>query len=238
VQAPPWSPSITPDYSAKFAAGYFAFSNVQGSESQPCFDPVGVGSCSTDDTKPGFQSFGNTLFPLRNILLDPSNPTGPQPQFFGLASGFDILNLHGSVTLAKYHPIDVVLTGDFVKNLAFNAKSISQHGAVNNLNTAGNFAGSDTGYGITLLVGHQELDARWDWNVSVGYKYVGSDAVLDSLTDSDFHMGGTNAKGYILSGSLALDKNVYMSATWRSANQIDGPTYAADSMMVDLNAKF
>ena len=39
-----------------------------------------------------------------------------------------------------------------------------------------------------------EITKRWDWNVSLAYKYVESDAVLDALNDPDFHLGGTNAR--------------------------------------------
>ena len=39
-------------------------------------------------------------------------------------------------------------------------------------------------------------------------RVVVADAVLDSLSDSDFHLGGTNAKGYILGGSAWFDESL------------------------------
>ncbi len=225
---------------AKIAVGYFDFDNVQGSESSPCFNPTGIGSCDTDDTVPGFVSFGNSVFPTRNIVQNPATPNGPQPELFGLASKFDVLDVHGQVVLTNYHPIDVVIDVDYLKNLGFNRNDIINRGPVNNLGSgsAAPFVGGNNGYGVSVLVGHQALEKKWDWNASIGYKYLESDAVLDSLTDPDFHLGGTNAKGYILTGNLALARNAYITAKWLSANQVSGPTYAADVLQVDLNAKF
>ena len=230
---------VRPDYDLKLALGYFDFERVAGSLSSPCYNPVAYGSCSTDDTKPGFVSFGNTMFPLRNLLVNSSNSTAAQPQYYGLASGFDVLNVHGELSFTKYNPIDVIFSGDFVKNLAFDARKILALNPSNNVSSdSKKFLGGDTGYAFGIQVGHRKLDERWDWNVAVTYKYLQTDAVLDSLTDPDFHLGGTNAKGYILGANLALARDAWLSATWRSANQVSGPTYSADSAMIDLNVRF
>jgi hypothetical protein len=229
---------INNETKAKLGVGYFSYSNVQGSQSTPCFDPVTNGSCDTDDSKPGFVQFGNTLSPLRNIVQDPSNPNGPVPQYFGLASGFRVLDVHGQVALTNYHPIDVVIDFDYVKNLAFKRSDIINRGPSNNLGSNNAYEGGDTGYLASISVGHQALEKLWDWNASVAYKYLETDAVLDALTDPDFHLGGTNAKGYILTANLGIAHNAYISAKFLSANQVSGPTYAADVLQIDLNAKF
>ncbi len=233
-----WKINDTTD--TKVGVGYFDFDNVQGSESSPCFNPVNIGSCDTDVTIPGFVQFGNTMFPTRNIEQNPATPNGPQPQVFGLASRFDILDVHGQLKLTNFHPVDVVIDVDYLKNLGFNRQSIVNRGPVNNLGsgTAAPYVGGDTGYSVSVSVGHQQLEKLWDWNAAIAYKYLESDAVLDALTDSDFHLGGTNAKGYILTGNLALAKNAFLTARWLSANQVSGPQYAVDVLQLDLNAKF
>jgi hypothetical protein len=231
---------ITKDYDAKLAVGYFAFNNVQGNISSPCLNPTAFGSCNTDDQVPGWVQFGNTLFPLRNIIAQPTatSSTGPQPQFFGLASKFNVLDIKGEFTLTNFHPIDVVLTADFVENLGFNRTSISSRGPVNNFGNQGTFQAGNNGYLGQITVGHQQLEKKWDWNFSLGYRYLETDAVLDALNDSDFHLGGTNAKGYTVVGNLALNKNVWMDAKWLSATQVSGQPYTANVLLVDLNAKF
>lgn len=79
---------------------------------------------------------------------------------------------------------------------------------------------------------------KGDWQVYGAYKRLGSDAVVDAYTDSDFHLGGTDAKGWILGGNYGLDKNAWLSVRWLSANEITGLPLAIDVLMLDLNAKF
>jgi hypothetical protein len=228
---------INDDYAAKLGVGYFAFSRVQGELSAPCVAPTAFGDCNTDDTKPPFVQFGNTLMPIRNIVPDPSNPNAPQPQFFGLASQFHVLDVHGRFDIKNFDPINIAIEGDYLKNLAFNRNTAGRF-AANNLGANNAYQGGDTGYMVKLTVGHEKLEKLWDWNTSIAYKYLESDATLDALTDSDFHLGGTNAKGYVLTGNLALNKNAWLAGTWLSTNQVSGPTYAVDVLLVDLNAKF
>ena len=89
-----------------------------------------------------------------------------------------------------------------------------------------------------------------DWNVSLTYRWLGSDAVLDAFTNSDFGLGGTNNKGFILGGNYGIDKNTWFSARWMASDLIDsmaprvtGSTVApsklsVDLLQIDLNTKF
>ena len=77
-----------------------------------------------------------------------------------------------------------------------------------------------------------------DWQVFGAYKYLQRDAVVDAFTDSDFALGGTDAKGYILGGLAGLARNTWVRVRWLSTNAIDGPPRAVDVLQVDLNAKF
>ncbi len=173
-------------------------------------------------------------------MQNPATPNGPEPQIFGLASRFDILDLHGQVYLTNFHPIDIVIGADYVRNLGFKRMDIINRGPINNLGSGSQapFVGGDDGYQADISVGYQTLEKKWDWNASIAYKYIASDAVLDALTDPDFHLGGTNAKGYVLTGNVALAHNAFVSAKWLSTNQVSGPTFASDVLQVDLNAKF
>jgi hypothetical protein len=84
----------------------------------------------------------------------------------------------------------------------------------------------------------KELSKAGQWNVLAGYRYLESDAVLDAFTDSDFHLGGTNSKGYFIGGQYALFDGVLFGGRWMSANEIAGPPLAIDVLQVDLVAKF
>ena len=86
-----------------------------------------------------------------------------------------------------------------------------------------------------LTVGERRLEQFGDWNVRVGYKYLQSDATIAAFTDSDFGLGGTNLKGYIVGGSFAFSHSVSTTVRWLSASSIAGPPYAVDVLQVDLN---
>jgi hypothetical protein len=67
--------------------------------------------------------------------------------------------------------------------------------------------------------------------------------VVDAFDDPDFHLGGTNAKGWIFGAELGLMKNVWLTARWLSADQISpfqnstGP-FSVDVFQLDTNASF
>jgi hypothetical protein len=60
----------------------------------------------------------------------------------------------------------------------------------------------------------------------------------DAFTDSDFHLGGTNAKGYIVTASLGIFDNTWVQARWFSADEVFGPPLSIDVLQLDLNAGF
>ena len=84
----------------------------------------------------------------------------------------------------------------------------------------------------------------------MSYRWLGSDAVLDAFTNSDFGLGGTNNKGFILGFNYGIAKNTWITTRWMSSDLIDsmapalpGSTTAAtklavDLLQIDLNARF
>jgi hypothetical protein len=67
---------------------------------------------------------------------------------------------------------------------------------------------------------------------------VERDAVLDGFTDSDFRLGGTDAKGYILGGSYGVAKNVSTTARLLSADSVSGAPLSVDVIQFDLLVRF
>jgi hypothetical protein len=165
-------------------------------------------------------------------------------QYFGLASKFHELNLTTRFDFAAYDPIHIVVSADFVKNLGFNRTAIAARDPVNNQGpspdgvVSGPWDGGDSAFQARILVGYPILRERWQWNFNVGYKYIESDAVVDAFTDSDFHLGGTNAKGYFFGGGLGIAKDINLSARWFSAREVTGSPYSVDTIQVDLNGRF
>jgi hypothetical protein len=124
-----------------------------------------------------------------------------------------------------------MLTGDIVKNIGFNRGEILRR-------TGRDIDPKTLGYQARLTVGRREMLTRNDWQVYAAYKYLERDAVLDAYTDSDFRMGGTDAKGYILGANWGIDKGTWLGLKWLSADPISGPPLKIDVLQVDLNARF
>lgn len=198
---------------AKFGLALYDYKNVEG------VPDTGAGLFDYDATKPQFHQKGNTMF------LDPysGNPK--------LVSKFRELNLTGQLDIANLDPTHVILTADYVRNIGFDPAEIAKR-------TGYIVDKQNVGFQLQTTVGRPKIAARGDWQAFVGYRHLQADAVLDAFTDSDFHLGGTDTKGYFIGGSYGLDKNTWLSLRWLSADSIHGPPLGIDVFQVDLNAKF
>lgn len=239
--------TINKDFSAKVAAAYYYFQNIEGKVSDPILNASSNEAGNTDDSRPSFAQNGNTYIALRDFE-DPAPGTTPEIEYYGLATPFHEFAFTSQLDFSRFDPFHMWLTGEMVKNLAFDRNAIinggpsSLSGPQNNTQgkDANSFAGGDTGWIVKLNMGKVALEQLWDWNVSLSYRYVQSDATVDGFTDSDFGGGlaGTNLKGYTLGGNLALSPRVWTSLRWMSADAIAGPTYKNDLIQFDINAKF
>ncbi len=203
---------------AKVGLAYYDFRNVSGVRNP------GLNDTQFNKTAPDFRQKGNTLF---NIDNDGNTNTN----LYALASDYQLLNLTGSVDLNVSNPVHVVMGVDYVENIGFNrGKTLDRSGIDKDLQTKG--------YMAQVAVGMPTMLLKDDWQVSLAYRYLEADAVLDAFTDSNFHLGGTNNKGYILGGQYGLGKNTWMTARWLSSNEISGLPLSTDVIQVYFNAKF
>lgn len=205
----------------KIGSAYYNFKNIAGVLND---DPGHPGS--TDWSAPlltqGFGNLSNTLF-----YIDPANSLK-----VGLASEFKELNLTGTVDVGFWDPVHIVFLGDYVKNLGF--KQADVIGRTNNPDITKQVEGYQ--YGVS--VGYPATYESGQWKVYFYKKRLQKDAVVDAFTDSDFHLGGTNAKGWILGTDVGLAKNTWLTLRWLSADEIIGPPLAIDVLQVDVNARF
>lgn len=226
----------------KAAAGYFYFDGVEGDVSSPCY--WYEQTCDTDATRPAFQQFGNTLFPIRSVIADPNDPVGsPEVQYFGLAAAYEVLNLRAQVDYALTQRTTVRFEGDFVQNLGLDnalvaARAVNNLGPMTSSTAFGPWDGGDTGWSARLSVGQMEIAQRGDWNLTFGYRYLESDAVLDAFTDSDFHIGGTNNRGWMVGGNYGLGRNTSTGFRWISAEEIADAPFSVDRLIIDLATRF
>lgn len=225
---------ISKNFEAKVAVAYYHFDNIEGQLSSPTegtsFDPG-----DTDGSRPLFAQKGNTYRPIRNII--PRADTTQQFQYFGLATPYRELALTGRLDYNHFDPIQISFIGEVVQNLALDKGSLGPI-SVNNLDSSGDYNGGGLGVYTAIQVGRAALNKRWDWNVSLGYRYVEADAVVDGFADSDFGGGGTNLKGFTLGGNVALSHRVWIGARLMSADNVSRPTYKNDTFQFDINGRF
>ncbi|MHB8573807.1 MAG: putative porin [Dehalococcoidia bacterium] len=209
----------------KFGLAYYDYQHIVG-QSQPVID-----SRSLDYTAPKFLQKGNTLFLI-------NNNTDPNAALYGLASDFREVNATASFDMASFDPTHLILTADYVKNIGYDKSAILQRTGNGALATNPNLEPRTKGYLLKFTVGWPETDKQGRWQTFAAYKHLERDAVLDAFTDSDFHLGGTDAKGWILGGSYGLQDNTWLTLRYLSADAIDGPPLGIDVLQLDLNAKF
>lgn len=244
-------------------AAFYQFENARGRLSEPCFLYLGASDCSTDFSRPAFMQKGNTLFLIRNIVPDPATPLGGQyalPQYAGLTFDYRILNLTTEFDLKLAGDKHLVLTGDYARNMAYHSADACRYGQaglpVNNVVTA---LGSDdtniclarapgepaprldsgrNAFMLRALYGDRDPNQFGQWSLAGGYKRLDADSMIDAFTDSDFHLGGTNAEGYFLTATVGVLKGGNIQARWFSAKEVSGPPLSIDVGQIDLNVKF
>ncbi len=220
-----------------FGLAYYDYVHVMGRMNQGQDGDPTTGQYLNDYTAPEFIQKGNTLFNIRN---DGS-------ERYALASDYNLVDFTLVYDLARFSPYHVVVTGDYVRNIGFKKDQIKRRsgGATTAVEQASGDVTSDNeirvrtkGYQVQLAFGWPLVLERDKWRVSYAYKYLERDAVLDAFTDSDFHLGGTDAKGWILSGDYGLYDNTWLTARWISADAIDGPPFGVDVLQLDFNVRF
>ncbi|HET6438123.1 MAG TPA: putative porin [Anaeromyxobacter sp.] len=231
----------------QLAAAFYYFANVEGHLASSCDTNLKYVSCSTDDSRPPYAQKGNTYMRLRSpsqeaLAAEALSSATPRYQYWGLAARFRDLVATARTDVRLGSGAKAWLDVEAVRNMGFSARSIEPK-AVNNCyvgtdTTCGRFLGGKDGYLGRLTLGSPTQEKRGDWSFFFTYRYLESDAVVDAFTDSDFGLGGTNLKGYIVGGTVAILDQVFTSARWMSADQITGPPFRSDAVMVDVSSRF
>ncbi len=227
----------------KGALAYSRFDDIQGQRSSPCVPWAGAPGCDTDGTRAAFMQKGNSVFLLRDITPNPANPTTtPQPQFVGLASEFNLLDLNLVWDADLPQDFKLRSQGNYIHNLGYDEGDMrkrSEGQIVNNLNSNGEIQSGANAWMVQFTLGNAlDLKKQGDWNLFAGYKYIQPDALPDGFNDSSFHLGGTNAKGYILGGNYGLAKNVYATGRWMSTEAVYGAPFDIDVLQLEINTRF
>ncbi len=219
-----WVPSTRARF--KLGAGYYHYKNVSGVQ-----NPTSTTTGQYDLSAPQFRQKGNSLFVIDSDANNNGNPSGELDPVYGLAPDYRIANLTLVADFAEFFPVHVIGSFDWARNVGFDQARILAR-------TGQNIQPETDGYQARLTIGYPKITERHDWQAFAGYRYLERDAVLDAFTDSDFHLGGTNAKGFMIGGQYGIYKNTSVSARWMSSDEISGLPLSIDVFQLDLNAKF
>ena len=205
------------DASLRLGAAYYDYFHVVGQRNSP-------ETTLYNWAAPAFVQKGNTVF-------DISNTADSTVNLFALASDFRIVDLIAVGDLDVFSGGSIGLTAEAVRNVGFNTAEVMAR-------TGSYVAPRTRGYRADFRFGSRTAAEFGAWRAAVGYRYLQRDAVLDAFNDEDFHLGGTDAKGYTLMFDFWCNPRVWLRMKYMSANQIDGPPLVIDVWQLDANAQF
>ena len=201
------------------AIGYFDYNNIEARR-----DPLG--SRVNDWSAPQFFTKGNSVARISNDV-----DTSTEPRLVGLASDFNIIDAIVTVDWSGWGANHVMFTANYSDNMGFDQGEILRR-------TGLDIEPRTQAFQVRVDVGRPEINRFGDWNVWMAYKYLQRDSVLDAFTDSNFHLSGTDAKGWSLGLNYGLACNTWTNLRWMSTAAIDGPPFDVDVLLADINARF
>lgn len=204
---------VTRGVQFKLGLAAYDFRHMEGrreSSPPPSGPKNGATNYFASQYAPGLRLKGNTLINLN----DPTSTAAPT---WGLASKFRPVNLTASLQLDGVLPVPVGVTLDWIKNTGFDRKDIEARAGV----PLTDLKEKTTALQARVQVGAPKLSRRGDWQAFTAYRLVQRDAWIDGFTDTTWHLGGTNYKGWSLGGNIGLDRNFWLSGRWTSTRNLD-----------------
>ena len=133
--------------------------------------------------------------------------------------------------------IPVVLSGQLDIHDQFGLELIRPFGEIV-YNTNSPASNAKKGGIAGVKFGHKNMNGFGTWQVKASYRYLQSDAWLDTLPDSDAYDGKTNSKGFEVVVKYGLTKAVAMGLDIYSMDVISGSSRKQTLAQLDLSVKF
>lgn len=224
----------------KFGIAQYDFRHFEGQVDTDYDAVYGAGrSYGQYEYEAGLRQRGNTLF-LTNSPLELQAGLTPDKARWGLASRFRPVAVTAAAQFRHLAPVVVGLSAEYVKNTAFDRAEIQRRTGVSVTD------GRDWGLTVRGTVGAAQVREAGDWQASLMWRSLGSDALPDAFVDSDLGLGGTNVRGFAVGVQYGLSRNTQLGARYLSGRNLDSPTvqptvndrFSVDSLQVDLNVRF
>jgi len=199
----------------RLGVAMYDFQNVEGvRESQPA--PTGA--------RAGTLPYQLSQYPASarqrgNTLINLNDPTSTAAPVWGLASKFRPINLTLGVAFTHFDPYVASLSLDAVRNTGFDMSDITARSGGTPF--ADPLVEKTRGAQLKAQFGTAKLAEKGDWLAFAAYRSFERDAWVDAFTDTTWHLGGTNYKGYSLGVSYALDRNTVFATRWTSTRNLD-----------------
>lgn len=206
--------AVTDRTQLRLGLAIYDFQNVEGVREN---DPPPTGA------RAGTVAYQLSQYPAAvrqkgNTLINLNDPTSTAAPVWGLASKFRPVNLSVALSFTHLDPYLVGLSVDVVKNSAFDLADIRARAGTSAVDT---LVAKTAGLQARAQFGTPKLAERGDWQTFVAMRRFERDAWVDAFTDTTWHLGGTNYKGFSLGGSYTLDRNTTFGARWTSTRNLD-----------------
>jgi hypothetical protein len=89
-----------------------------------------------------------------------------------------------------------------------------------------------------------KASTKGTWEVFYNYRQIGQDAVLATINDSDFHIGGTASKGhkfgltYAIMPNSTLGVQFFITEPYKAEPLLTGTSNKINMVMIDWVTKF
>ncbi len=218
---------------SRISAGvaYYNYQNVKATVNPRDIDEF-------ESLAPEFTQNGNTITGVLTPLFPADDAI-----ILGYASDYNLLNITSELELSIFAPYRLLLSADYVKNIGYDSSEVSER-----IIGIDDVSSEDMGYQIQVDFGWPRVANYGQWSLYAGYKHLERDAVFAAFTDSDFHGGGTDTKGWYVGGAFGIAENTWISAKWISTEEIEGPSdldcnvvdcsYDLDTLQINLEAKY
>ncbi len=229
---------LTDHHRAKISTTYYDYDNIVGVANE-------ANRRTNDFTATEFVTRGNTLFNIDGTQIIPGERTVVNDALFGYASDYNLLNYLVEWEWSRFQPINVLIYYDYVENVGWDTETVEARANSSLTGNAFRILTLDnvieertTGYKYGVKFGHRDIENFNDWSFELAYRYLEADAVLDAFTDSDFHGGGTDAKGTIIRGDYGIGSRTKLTLRYLSADEIDGIPLKVNTWQINWLNRF
>lgn len=196
------------------AVGYYHFRNVHGvreTELPPSGPLAGVRAYQASAYPASIRQKGNTLINL-------NAPESTASPVWGLASRFEPVDLSLALTARHYSPYEAALSLHVVKNTGFDREDIVRRAGTE---AVGDLKEKTLGLQAKLQFGFAKPQEPGQWQGFLAYRRFERDAWVDAYTDTTWHLGGTNYKGFSVGAQYAFDHKATLGLRFTSTRNLD-----------------